>query len=135
MEISRKSLEPFKAIVNFGLLRAYSEELLSKEDIIKEIQAYQIQLIKEKKIFLSVSISESLVVLNNQKEPHITLNFINYPRFPLNPLILKLEIEILVKKLMDMFNQNRVVIEYHDETVMLEYSEEIDPKIRAELDY
>ena len=77
MDISRKSLEPFKAIVNFGLLRAYSEELLSKDDIIKEIQAYQIQLIKEKKIFLSVSISESLVVLSNQKEPHVTLNFIN----------------------------------------------------------
>ena len=134
MEISRKSLEPFKAIVNCGLLRAYSEELISKDDIIKEIKAYQIQLIKEKKIFLSVSISESLIVLNNQKEPHITLNFINYPRFPMDPLVLKLEIESLVKKLMDIFNQNRVVIEYHDETVMLEYSGEIDPKIRAELD-
>ena len=36
---------------------------------------------------------------------------------------------------MDIFNQNRVVIEYHDETVMLEYSGEIDPKIRADLDY
>lgn len=132
MDISRKSLKPFKAIVNFGLHRAYSEESISKEDIIKEIQAYQIQLIKEKKIFLSVSISESLVVLNNQMEPHITLNFINYPRFPLDPLILKLEIESLVKKLMDIFNQNRVVIEYHDETVMLEYSEEVDPKIKPE---
>ena len=132
MDISRKSLKPFKAIANFGLLRVYSEELLSKDHIIKEIQAYQIQLIKEKKIFLSVSISESLVVLSNQNEPHINLNFINYPRFPLDPLILKLVIESLVKKLMDIFNQNRVVIEYHDETVMLEYSEEVDPKIKPE---
>ena len=33
---------------------------------------------------------------------------------------------------MDMFNQNRAVIKYDDETVMLEYSEEIDPKIQAE---
>ena len=30
MEISRKSLEPFKAIVIFRFLRAYSEELFKR---------------------------------------------------------------------------------------------------------
>jgi len=131
MEISRKSIEPFHARVSFGLNRHYSDELLLKEDVIKAIQAYQAKLISERDIYLSVSISDALIVLRNQKEPHLILNFINYPRFPLNHSELKQEIENLVKHLMAMFSQNRVVIEFHDETVMFERSKDIDPRIIA----
>lgn len=131
MEISKQSIEPFLARVSLGLNRHYSEELLLKEDVIKAIQAYQARLIREKKIYLSVSISDALIVLNNQKEPHLILNFINYPRFPLTHAVLKVEIENLVKHLMAEFSQNRVVIEFNDETVMLEKSNEIDPRVLA----
>lgn len=131
MEISRKSIKPFNTRVSFGLYRHYSGELLLKDDVIEEIQAYQAKLINEREIYLSVSISDALIVLNNQKEPHLILNFINYPRFPLNHSELKQEIENLVKHLMAMFSQNRVVIEFPDETVMFEKSKDIDPRIIA----
>lgn len=131
MEIPRKSIKPFNAKISFVLCRHYTEELLLKEDVIEEIQAHQAKLINEKEIYLSVSISDALIVLNNQKEPHLILNFINYPRFPLNDADLKSEIENLVKHLMAIFSQNRVVIEFDDETVMLDKSSDIDPRIVA----
>lgn len=34
---------------------------------------------------------------------------------------------------MAMFSQNRVVIEFHDETVMFERSKDIDPKIASKI--
>lgn len=121
-------MKPFQARVNFGLNRGYSEELIPKEDILRDIQIYQSKLLSQKNIHLSVSISDSLVVLLKQREPHLVLNFINYPRFPLEEPVIKSEIENIIQYLMSVFDQNRVVIEYRDETVMLEYSEEVDPK-------
>lgn len=68
--------------------------------------------------------------MSGQIEPHVTLSFINYPKFPLKVEILKKEIEELTKQLMNKFKQNRTIIEYLDETVMLEQREEIDPRIK-----
>lgn len=80
---------------------------------------------------LSVSLSECDVVLSGQVEPHLNLHFINYPKFPLKESALKIEIENLTMYLMKEFEQNRVVIEYLDETVMLENSDSIDPRIKT----
>jgi hypothetical protein len=44
--------------------------------------------------------------------------------------VLKFEIEELSRQLMMTFKQNRVVIEYLDELVMLEKSEDHDPRIK-----
>lgn len=49
--------------------------------------------------------------------------------------LLKETIEELTKALMKEFDQNRVVIEFLDETVMFEVSEEIDPRIQQEYKY
>ena len=56
--------------------------------------------------------------------------FINYPKFELPPAVLKFEIEELSRQLLLAFKQNRVVIEYLDELVMLENSQEHDPRIK-----
>lgn len=69
-------------------------------------------------------------MLSGQVEPHLQLNFINYPKFPLKENILKIEIENLTRAVMQKFEQNRVVIEYLNETVMFEDSELIDPRIK-----
>ncbi|MFZ4102309.1 MAG: hypothetical protein ACOYKR_10155 [Sphingobacterium thalpophilum] len=67
--------------------------------------------------------------MSGQIEPHLKISFINYPKFELSPTVLKNEIEELSKQLMLTFKQNRVVIEYLDETIMLENSADIDPRI------
>ena len=130
MNVTKKTLKPFSAKVTLGLELGYTEKLIEKTKIIEHIQKIQNDLIKNKNIFLSVSISETNIVMGGQIEPHITLSFINYPRFPLKVEILKSEIEDLTKILMKHFKQNRTIIEYLDETVMLEQCEEIDPRIK-----
>src|SRR5690625_6640117 len=59
MRVARKSIEPFKATVSFGLNKGYTDELISKEAIIREINDYQSKLANEKDIYLSISISRS----------------------------------------------------------------------------
>jgi hypothetical protein len=108
----------------------YEKVLISKSEVIAFIQEYQDQLIKEKQIYLSASITECIILLSGQNEPHLIINFINYPRFPLKISVLKFEIEELTKQLMTSFRQKRVVIEFLDETVMFEDSKEIDPRIQ-----
>lgn len=131
LKLIKKSVEPFKAKITFGRHRGYTDKIISNEEFIQEVQNYQEKLIKGKGIFLSVSISNTVIVLSGQKEPHFVLNFINYPKFPLDTKTLKIEIELFIEHLMVVFKQNRVVIEYLDETIMLEFSDDIDPKIKT----
>ena len=132
MTISKTSIHPFSAQITFGLERGYTQALIPKETIVKFLQDYQYRLFKDKKVALSASVSECDIVFSGQVEPHLKLNFINYPKFPLGENLLKETIEELTKALMKEFDQNRVVIEYLDETIMLEVSEEIDPRIQQE---
>ena len=128
--MKRKSIPPFYGILTIGLEIGYEKVKLDETEIITFIQAYQDALIKSKQIYLSASISNCTIVLSGQVEPHLKISFINYPKFELPLAVLKFEIEELSKQLLLAFKQNRVVIEYLDEVIMLENSEEIDPRIQ-----
>lgn len=130
MNFKKIAIVPFSAKMTLGLELGYTKKLIKKEEVIKYLQEYQEQLINDKNLVLSVSISESIIVLSGQVEPHLQLNFINYPKFPLKENVLKIEIENLTRAIMQKFEQNRVVIEYLNETVMFEDSELIDPRIK-----
>ncbi|MDD3405412.1 MAG: hypothetical protein EOM76_02500 [Sphingobacteriia bacterium] len=94
------------------------------------IQNYQHRLIHEKGIYLSVALSRCKILLDGQNEDHCQLSFINYPKFPMKTELLKTEIEQLARSLMTQFHQNRLVINYPDETLMLEAdSEKLDAGI------
>ena len=128
--MKRKSILPFYGILTIGLEIGYEKARIDKSEIITFIQTYQDELIKNKQIYLSASISNCTIVLSGQIEPHLKISFINYPKFELPPAVLKFEIEELSKQLLLAFKQNRVVIEYLDEVIMLENSDEIDPRIQ-----
>ena len=128
--MKRKSIPPFYGILTIGLEIGYEKVKIDETEIIKFIQAYQDALIKNKQIYLSASISNCTIVLSGQVEPHLKISFINYPKFELPLAVLKFEIEELSKQLLLAFKQNRVVIEYLDEVIMLENSDEIDPRIQ-----
>lgn len=131
MNFKRKTTPPFSAHITIGLQEGYTELLISKDQVIKCIQEYQDILIDTREFYLSASVSETTIVLSGQVEPHLKLSFINYPKFSSGTLKLKQGIESMAKHLMENFNQNRLVIEYNDETVMLEVSEHIDNRIRT----
>ncbi len=67
--------------------------------------------------------------MDGQEEPHVKLEFIKYPRFEMEPSLLKNEIQKLTEYLMSEFGQNIIVIVYHDEIVMIENNASIDPRI------
>ena len=123
------SIAPFKATATVGLEKGYTREPIIPNSMVNFIQTYQRELIRKKGVYLSCAIQPCEVVLANQSESHLQLSFINYPKFPLKHELLKAEIQDLIKALMLEFNQNRVVIEYLDQIVMLEQSDKVDPKV------
>jgi len=127
MNISKT--KTFNATITLGLEVGYSEEVYSKEYLIKELQAYQKKRIDEANVYLSTSISECDIVLSGQVEKHLKLDFISYPKFPLEVEVFKTEIVELGSYLLDRLKQNRAVIVFSDETLMLEIDEAIDPRI------
>ena len=119
----------FTATVTIGMQLGYSKQLYQKSQLIALLQKFQQQQITERKVYLSACISECEIVLSGQVEPHIKLDFINYPKFSLEEKQFKSEIELLVIYLMKALDQNRIVIVYHNETKMFEKNEAIDPRI------
>lgn len=121
--------EPLYASIPFGRQIEYSSKVYGKKLFIKKLQAYQKELSAKKNIYLSACITECEIVLNGQIEPHIKVEFINYPKFPLEEPVFKHEIEALTVFLMTELEQNRVVINFHNESKMLEQTSEINSKI------
>ncbi len=122
-------LETYTAKVNIGLQKNYDNTYYAKSDYIQFLQEYQTKLITEKGIHLSAAVQEFELVYGNLVEKHLVLNFVNYPKFPLEINIFKKNINVLGKKMMEQFYQNRIMIEYPDETIVFEIDPKIDPKI------
>lgn len=119
----------FQATINIGLEVGYTNNIYDKEQLIKEMQIYQEQKINNDNVYLSASVSECNIVLNGQNEKHLKLEFINYPKFVLAIEEFKAEVFSLAKHLLMKMKQNRTVVIFTDETIMLEINKEIDPKI------
>lgn len=127
MNIISKST--YSATITIGSQIGYSTGLYSKETLISILQQFQKSQITARKIYLSACISECDIVMSGQVELHYKLEFINYPKFPLEEKVFKKEIELLTVFLMDKLQQNRVVVVYNDETKMFKKNKEIDPRI------
>ena len=123
------TIKIFRASINLGLKKGYSQETISEKEVINFLQAYQEKMIVEENIYLSASIINNMIVLSGQAEPHLKIEFINYPRFFYKESLLKEKINELAELLLNKFEQNRIVIIYDDKTVMIEQSDEIDPQI------
>jgi hypothetical protein len=123
------SVPPFNAFIMIGLEVGYTSKKTDKMEVIKEIQAFQIKLHEKENILLSTNISESLIVLKGQIEAHLKIEFINYPKSNIPSNKLKNYILEMAKHLMAFFKQNRIVISFPEETVMIEENLDLDPRI------
>ena len=124
-----EKIKTFQATINIGLEIGYTNTIYDKDNLIKELQSYQKKKIDKENIYLSVSVSECNIVLSGQNEPHLKLELINYPKFPMKVEVFKQEIIDLTSYLLGKMKQNRTVIIFSDETYMLELNETIDPRI------
>jgi hypothetical protein len=123
------SVSPFNAYFMIGLEEGYTSKPIDKVAVFNEIQHFQQKLLENDGVYLSANVSESSIVLSGQVEPHLKIEFINYPKsnIPLNDL--KGYIKDMAIYLMEAFQQNRIVISCPDEIIMLEEKSDLDPRI------
>lgn len=119
----------YTATVTIGRQIGYTDAHYSKDKFIGLLQQFQQEQILKRKVYMSASITECDIVLSGQIEPHFKLDFINYPKFPLEEAHFKSAVELLAINLMEELAQNRLVIVFHNETKMLEKTDGIDPRI------
>jgi hypothetical protein len=120
--------ETFYAKVVVGLQSGYQEKFIPVELFKKTVFQIQKEL-NDIGITISVKLSPCEILFLGQDEASISLEFINYPKFPMAEKEWKSSIITFIETLMIELEQNRVVIVFHDETIMLEQSDNIDPKI------
>ena len=118
MKIKETKIKTFQASIFIGLEYGYTQKQINENLVIESLSELQKQLSAEKNIFLSASVSKTNIVLNDQNEQHLKIDFINYPKFPLSEEIFKDEVLHFGKELMKQFEQNRILIIYTDETIM-----------------
>ena len=128
--MNRIRSQTFRAEATIGLKRGYSNELISIEEFKLKLAGAQKMIFSEMDIKLSTKVSPCTIVFSGQDEDSISLSFIQYPKFPYEIGKLKNAIIRLIEILMHSLDQNRVVIVFDDETLMLEEKEDLmDPGI------
>lgn len=122
--------DTYHASAVIGLQKGYSGEMLTMEAFRAALLKAQAILKDNTGILLSVKLTPCEIVFLGQEEPSVTLEFINYPRYPLPYEQWKHGVLTLTEHLMRLLHQNRVVVVFPGETVMFEESEATDPRIR-----
>jgi len=123
------SCKTFTAQVTIGMTKGYSKEKIIMNVFKDELLNGQ-RVIKEKyNVLLSVKIRQCEIVFLGQEELSVELEFIQYPKFLQEEKELKKAIISLTEILMLKLEQNRVVIVFKDDTIMLEQNENINPDI------
>ncbi len=120
----------FTAKATIGLFRGYSNKSISLPEFKKALLKAQENILAQYQIELSAKVMPCKILFLGQEEPSIDLQFIQYPKFPKEESALKKAIIILTELMMMELEQNRVVIVFTDETIMLEQSDAIDPNIQ-----
>lgn len=120
----------FTAQITIGLFRGYSKKMISELEFKEALLKGQEQIKVPYKMELSAKLSPCEILFLGQEEPSMELQFIQYPKFLHEESALKKALIILTKLMMIELEQNRVVIVFTDETIMLEKSDSIDPNIQ-----
>jgi hypothetical protein len=128
--MKKTSYKTFIAQVTIGLFKGYSKERISLVEFKSVLDFAQRKIKSESDIVLSAKVTLCEIVFLGQEEPSIELQFIQYPKFPQEESVLKMAIVDLTELIMLKLMQNRVVIVFTDESIMLEQSDTIDPDIQ-----
>lgn len=124
------SCKTFTAQVTIGLVKGYSGKKITMGVFKDELLKAQIEIKAKHNVLLSAKIRTCEIVFLGQDEPSIELEFIQYPKFQFEEEALKLAIVSLTEILMIKLEQNRVVLIFQEETIMLEKNKDIDPSIK-----
>ena len=127
--MNRVTIKSFIAHFTIGLYTGYTSREINIDDVKQILVFGQEKIKKESNILLSAKVSLCHIVCLGQDEPSVEIQFIQYPKFPVDESALKVAITDLAIFMMEKLEQNRTVIVFPDETVMLEQTNDIDPRI------
>jgi hypothetical protein len=127
MKILKEKTFHAKAVL--GLQKGYSNELISIEDFKTNLLKAQKKIVDKFGVGLSIQLTPCTIFFLGQDEPSISLEIIQYPKFPQPEPILKETFIQLLADMMIELEQNRTVIQFLDETIMLEQTDTINHKI------
>ena len=82
-------------------------------------------------MLLSVKLTQCEILFLGQEESSVTLDFIQYPKFPYDEEKWKDAVVLFIKSIMKELEQNRTIIIFPNNTLMLENSDNIDPIINT----
>lgn len=122
------SKEKYTGTINIGLQKGYSNEYFTKKDYIQCIQEWQKQTSTEHQLMFSPAVFEFDFVCGELIEPHLSIRFINYPKSLVKKKNFRKSVNTLAELLMDQFSQNRILIEYSDRNILMEKTQDYDPK-------
>ena len=128
--IKKVYIDHFKSEITIGLEESYTQKPIDRSQVIGFLQQFQNNLIEKWDIYLSAKVTVCDIVMSGQVEPHLTISFINHPKYPMKIDKLKDILEHLAMDFMERFKQNRIEVMHSDETVMLENSDQIDGRIK-----
>ena len=121
----------WSAKASIGLAERYSNQIILPEDFENALKEAQENVRDACGVSLSAAVTYGKIVFLGQNEPTAFLSFIQYPKFTNEEETLQEGVMCLVEIIAKRLNQNRVVIEFPEETIMIEQSDEIDPNIRT----
>jgi hypothetical protein len=124
--IKKVYIDHFKSEITIGLEEGYTQKPIDKSEVIGFLQKFQDNLIEKGDIYLSAKVTDCDIVMSGQVEPHLTISFINHPKYPMTIDNLKGIVGHLAMDLMERFKQNRIVVMHSDETVMYEKNNQMD---------
>ncbi len=131
MTISEKTIPTFTASFTLGLQKGYTNKMWTIPEVYGFLKEVQINIDEEFHIKLSAQVTPCSIVFKGQQEPSLTFSFIQYPLYPVAEDKLRHTIKRLVRDLMTRLEQNRTVVLFPDQTIMLQGSDEVDPKIAS----
>lgn len=124
------SCKTFTATLTVGLYKGYTQEIIPISYVKEQIAKTQQRVLNQFNIVLSAKLTPCEIICLGQEEPSVTIDFIQYPKFQYEEQILKEAILFFTKNIQESLHQNRVVVVFRDETIMLENNNEIDPNIK-----
>ncbi len=128
--MNRITCKTFRATITIGLFKGYTQEVISWNILKNEITSIQNKIKTKFDIVLSAKLYACEIICLGQEEPSVSIEFIQYPKFITEEKLLKNAIIEFTEEIQNALEQNRVVIVFEDETIMIEKTSAIDPKIK-----
>ncbi len=120
----------YTGIINIGLQKKYSGVYYKKADYIEFIKRWQLERTADHQLMFCPAVYEFDFVCGNLTEKHLALKFINYPKQLVGKKTFRKTVLNLAAQMMEVFSQNRILIEFSDRNVLLEADDATDPKIK-----